>query len=94
MNITIRNIPEDVITKIKTISEMEKRSLNSEILLVLEKGMQEEIKNRFKIKNHISKSSQINIWKKLSNSWQDDRTTQEITEDIYQNRTLGREFEL
>jgi len=94
MNITIRNIPDDIVTKIKTISEMEKRSLNSEILMVLEKGMQEEIKNRFKIKNHISKSSQINIWKKLSNSWQDDRSTQEITEDIYQNRTLGREFEL
>ena len=94
MNITIRNIPEDVITKIKTISEMEKRSLNSEILMVLEKGMQEEIKNRFKIKNHISKSSQINIWKKLANNWQDDRTTEEITKDIYSNRTLGREFEL
>jgi plasmid stability protein len=94
MNITIRNIPDDIVTKIKTISEMEKRSMNSEILMVLEKGIQEEIKNRFKIKNHISKSTQINIWKKLSNSWQDDRTTQEITEDIYQNRTLGREFEL
>jgi len=94
MNITIRNIPDDVITKIKTISEMEKRSLNSEILMVLEKGMQEEIKNRFKIKNHISKSSQINIWKKLSNSWQDDRTTEEIKNDIYENRTLGREIDL
>ena len=94
MNITIRNIPDDVITKIKTISEMEKRSLNSEILMVLEKGMQEEIKNRFKIKNHISKSSQINIWKKLSNSWQDDRTTEEIKNDIYEDRTLGREIDL
>ena len=88
MNITIRNIPDDVITKIKTISEMEKRSLNSEILMVLEKGVQEEIKN------HISKSSQINIWKKLSNSWQDDRTTEEIKNDIYENRTLGREVNL
>ncbi len=94
MNITIRNIPDDVITKIKTLSEMEKRSLNSEILMVLERGIQEEIKNRFIIKNHISKSSQVNIWKKLSNSWQDDRTTEEIKEDIFQNRTLGREFEL
>ncbi|MFP4548673.1 MAG: FitA-like ribbon-helix-helix domain-containing protein [Fidelibacterota bacterium] len=94
MNITIRNIPDDVIKKIKTLSEMEKRSLNSEILMVLEKGMQEEIKNRFKTKDHISKTSQISIWKKLSNSWQDDRTTEEIKNDIYENRTLGREFDL
>lgn len=94
MNITIRNIPDDVINKIKSLSEMEKRSLNSEILLVLEKGMQEEIKNRFKIKKYISKTSQVNIWKKLSNAWQDDRITEIIIEDIYQNRTLGREFTL
>ena len=94
MNITIRNIPDDVINKIKSLSEMEKRSLNSEILLILEKGMQEEIKNRFKIKKYISKTSQVNIWKKLLNTWQDDRITEIIIEDIYQNRTLGREFTL
>ncbi len=94
MNITIRNIPNDVITKIKTLSEIEKRSLNSEILMVLEKGMQEEIKNRFNIIKHVGKTSQINIWNKLANSWQDDRTTEEITDEIYKNRTMGREFDL
>jgi len=94
MNITIRNIPEDVMNKIRSLSEMEKRSLNSEIVLVLERGMQEEIKNRFKIKKHVSKTSQVNIWKKLLNAWQDDRSTEIIIEDIYQNRTLGREFAL
>ena len=94
MNLTIRNIPEYVIKKIKTLSQVEKRSLNNEILLVLERGTQEEIKHLFKVKKDISKNTQIKIWKRLSKEWQDDRTTDEIIDDIYNSRTTGREFEL
>ena len=94
MNLTIRNIPEYVIKKIKTLSQVEKRSLNNEILLVLERGTQEEIKHLFKVKKNISKNTQIKIWKRLSKEWQDDRTTDEIIDDIYNSRTTGREFEL
>jgi len=94
MNLTIRNIPEEVIEKIRTLSHMEKRSLNNEILLVLERGIQEEVKHLFNIKRNISKEAQISIWKKLSNEWQDDRSTEEIISDIYDNRTIGREFQL
>ncbi len=94
MNLTIRNIPDDVINKIKTLSLMEKRSLNNEILLVLERGIQEEVKHLFNIKRSISKNVQVNIWERLSKEWQDDRTTDEIINDIYNSRTLGREFQL
>ena len=94
MNLTIRNIPDDVINKIRTLSQMEKRSLNNEILLVLERGIQEEVKHLFNIKRNISRNAQVNIWKRLSNEWQDDRTTDEIINDIYNSRTLGREFQL
>ncbi len=94
MNLTIRNIPDDVINKIRTLSQMEKRSLNNEILLVLERGIQEEVKHLFDVKRNVSKTTQINIWKKLSKKWQDERTTEEIIDDIYNSRTLGREFQL
>ena len=94
MNLTIRNIPDDVINKIRTLSQMEKRSLNNEILFVLERGIQEEVRHFFNIKRNISKNAQINIWKRLSKEWQDDRSTDEIINDIYNSRTLGREFQL
>ena len=94
MNLTIRNIPDDVINKIRTLSQMEKRSLNNEILFVLERGIQEEVQHFFNIKRNISKNVQISIWKKLSKEWQDDRSTSEIINDIYNSRTLGREFQL
>lgn len=94
MNITVRNIPEEIIKKIRTLSQMEKRSLNNEILILLERGVQEEINHFFNEKRNITKDTQINIWKKLSKEWEDDRTAHEIIEDIYNNRTFGREIEL
>jgi hypothetical protein len=94
MNITIRNIPDEVIEKIKTFSKIEKRSLNNEILVALERGVREGMKNSFGVKKNISKQTQIKIWQKLADAWQDDRSPLEITEDIYRQRTLGRDVEL
>lgn len=73
---------------------MEKRSLNNQILFVLERGVKEEVMHYFNMKRNISKNTQVNIWKRLSEGWQDDRSTDEIIDDIYTSRTLGREFQL
>jgi len=92
MNLTIRNIPEYIIKKIKTLSEIEKRSLNSEILILLEKGLLKESRlteNRF-----INNETQARIWNKLSGEWKDKRNTDEIIEDIYSSRSAGREFSI
>lgn len=94
MNITVRNIPDEIISKIRTLSQMEKRSLNNQILILLEKSLQKEELDIMINKKIISKETQINIWKKLSNSWEDQRSTPEIIDDIYNNRTLGRRVEL
>jgi len=94
MNLTIRNIPEYVIEKLRTISKMQRRSLNNEILFVLERGMEEEINHNYHSEKKISKSIQTELWNKLSGMWQDSRTTDEIIDDIYKSRTLGREFKI
>lgn len=94
MNLTIRNIPDEVMNKIRTLSQVERRSLNSEILMVLEKGLNDKIGNLFNIKENMTKELQINIWKGLAGKWEDDRSTSEIIADIYSHRTAGREIEL
>ncbi len=38
-NLTVRNIPDELLNKIRLLSIIEKRSVNSEILMVLEKGL-------------------------------------------------------
>jgi plasmid stability protein len=94
MNITIRNIPKEIINKIRTLSKVERRSLNNEILMVLEQGLDEKLGRLFNIKSNLTKELQVNIWRNLSSKWQDDRSSEEIINDIYNRRTMGRDVEL
>jgi plasmid stability protein len=94
MNLTIRNIPDEVINKIRTLSQVERRSLNSEILVVLEHGLNEKLGHFFNIKSNMTKELQVNIWRGLAAKWEDDRSSQEIINDIYQHRTMGRHIDL
>ena len=93
-NITIRNIPDDVFSKIKKLSDIERRSLNNQLLIIIEQGAAKMMELKNKEKKNISKSIQINLWKNISGKWKDDRSTKEIINDIYENRNIGREIEL
>ncbi len=93
-NITIRNIPDDVFSVIKKLSDLERRSINNELLIIIEKGTASLMKNKINENKIISKVSQINLWRNLSGKWEDTRTSEEIINDIYDSRTLGREFDL
>ena len=94
VNITIRNIPDDVLEKIKRLSSVERRSLNSELLRVIERGAMTEMAEKMNTRKNLSKSMQINLWENLSGRWKDTRSTEEIIEDIRTARTPGREFSL
>jgi plasmid stability protein len=93
-SITVRNIPDEVLEKIRALSAIERRSINNEILLILERGTYSEYEERLHRRKYLSKSTQLEIWKGLLGSWQDNRTTKEIIDDIYSNRTGGRDVEL
>lgn len=90
MNLTIRNIPDEVMKKIRVLSKIRKRSMNNEILMILERGIGEELERTIHEQKSITKMTQINIWQKLAGEWDDTRSTEEIINDIYNNRTPGR----
>jgi plasmid stability protein len=93
-SITVRNIPDEVLEKIRALSAIERRSINNEILMILERGTFSECEERLQRRKYLSKSTQLEIWKGLLGSWQDNRSTKEIIDDIYSHRTGGREVEL
>ncbi|MFW6137914.1 MAG: FitA-like ribbon-helix-helix domain-containing protein [Spirochaetota bacterium] len=93
-NITVRNIPDEILEKIKKLSSIEKRSLNKELLVIIEKGTHWEITEMHTSKKTIPKSIQVHLWKNLSEKWDDERSTDEIIKDIYNGRTYGREISL
>lgn len=89
-SLTIRNIPNQLISKLRTLSVIDRRSMNSEILFILEQGIATERIN--KTGNTINKETQLKIWNKLSGEWKDIRKTEEIIDEIYTDRSQGREF--
>jgi plasmid stability protein len=94
-NLTVRDIPSDILDKIRILSQTERRSINSEMLLILENGLKHYISDNVMTNNYIiSKENQLEIWSNLSGKWQDKRQTDEITDDIYAKRTMGREVDL
>ncbi|OHD55049.1 MAG: hypothetical protein A2Y33_14685 [Spirochaetes bacterium GWF1_51_8] len=93
-SITVRNIPEDVFEKIKTLAKTERRSVNNEMVILIEKGLKEQIIHSRKDDSVLSKETQIILWKELFGKWEDDRSTGEIIADIRDARTVGREVEL
>ncbi len=93
-NITVRNIPDEVMSKIKILSANERRSLNNEILVLLETGLEKTLNEDAGLKLHANKETQLNIWEKLCGQWDDTRDTQEILADIRDRRTIGRQVTL
>ena len=94
-NITIRDIPADILDKIKILSQTERRSINNEILLIIENGLKNYTRDSDTVKNQvISKETQLAIWSNLSGKWEDTKETEAIISDIYNNRTEGTAVKL
>ncbi len=89
MDITLRNLSEELVAKLRALAKQARRSLNSEILYRLEVGVQDMQEDEA-----MSLEAQKSRMQALAGSWRDNRSTEEIIEDIYRHRTLGREIEL
>ena len=93
-NLTVRNIPDELLNKLRILSVLEKRSLNSEILMVLEKGLSKESDSVNYVKNQLSTDTQIKLWQNICGKWKDSRSTSEIISDIIGSRSQGRAVDL
>ena len=91
-NLTIRNIPEDLLDKLRRLSKAEKRSLNSEVLVVLEECLEGyKPEKRY---DYIPVEAQVEMWKKLAGEWDDPRSAEDIAVEIIEQRTPGRRVDL
>lgn len=92
VNLTIRNIPEAMMNKLRKRSAAERRSINSEVLVLLEKGLigyapQQDLEQ-------VTVEAQADLWQMLSGRWDDPRSASEIASEIISTRTKGRGVEL
>jgi len=93
-NITVRNIPDSVFEKIKLLSEIDRRSLNNQLLIVIEKGAQVMEKQFPQTRHKMSTETQVSLWLELCGQWKDKKSKEKTIKEIIDARTLGREFSL
>ena len=94
-NLTIRNIPDSIVDQIKTLSTIERRSMNSEILVLLEHAVRSyQGSSEQPTRVSLSPDAQSDIWERLVGKWEDKRSAEEIIDDIYSSRTPGRSVDL
>jgi len=93
-NLTVRNIPDEIMEKIRTLSSLERRSVNNEILILLETGILGQVKTVQKKSYSLNKKVQLEIWENLCGQWKDKRSTKIIVKDIISKRSSGRKVEL
>jgi plasmid stability protein len=90
-NITIRNIPASIFEKLRLLSEIDRRSLNNELLVAIESGVKELEQKHPRLSAGVSPAAQIALWKGLSGKWKDKKTKEAQIKELLDDRTMGRE---
>jgi len=90
----VRNIPDSIFERLKLLSEIDRRSLNNELIMAIETGVKEMERKVSRGDHRISPEVQLALWKELAGKWKDSRSSEEMIRDIYDNRTLGRDISL
>ncbi len=94
-SLTVRDIPGDILARIKLLSERERRSLNKQFLVIVEAGLMTHTAALERDpQSGPSASLQVALWRDIAGKWEDERSTAEIVADIRGSRTLGREVRL
>ena len=93
-NLTLRSIPEEVMDRLRTLAVAERRSLNGEILVILEAGLERETTGARRNETPVNAAIQSRLWDDLCGRWKDNRGWKEIADDIVSHRTAGRKVAL
>ena len=91
-NITLRGVPEEAMGRLRTLAAAERRSLNGEILVVIERGLERTEETRRE--PSVGAAVQARLWAGLCGRWEDPRDWTRIAADIVGRRTAGRKVAL
>ena len=86
--LTLKNVPEELLERLREIARQERRSLNQQVVYMLETatGHRHMLVQR-------DKAAQIAAWKQLG-PWESEETAEEEIAAIYAARTMGRDVDL
>ena len=93
-NLTLRSIPDSVLDQLRALAVAERRSLNGEILVLIESSLEGEAMRTRRGAPPMDAGTQARLWEGLCGRWQDKRDWKTISDDITSHRTAGRKVTL
>lgn len=87
-SITLKDVPEELLIRLRAAAARERRSLNQEALVLIEGGLaaRETAEERAQ--------RQVSAWLALAGAWVSDRPFDDEVADLYAARTAGRDVDL
>ncbi len=87
-SITLKDVPEDLLVRLRAAAARERRSLSQEALVLLEGGLaaRETAEERAR--------RQVDAWRALAGGWASERAFEDEVADLYAARTPGRDVNL
>jgi plasmid stability protein len=88
-SLTLKNVPEPTLTRLRDRAREERRSLNQQALHLLEEALRMEgspAESRMR--------AQVESWRALAGRWRSNRPVREEIAKIYAVRTKGRNVDL
>ena len=92
-SITIKNIPDQLLARLREHAATQQRSMNKEVIRLLDIGLSAERIHPMGYRRSFA-VTQAAAWSRLSGRWLSDLPVEDEVTAIYSARSGGREFEL
>jgi plasmid stability protein len=89
--LTLKNVPDELLEQLRTRARAERRSLNQEVIRLLEQILVAEERSKGL---RVAAERQVEAWRRIAGSWRSRRTAAEEIRRIYSARTRGRDVKL
>jgi len=93
-SVTIKDIPDELLARLRLRAVEEHRSLNKEAIHLLDLALSGSVSVDDPAHRRAAVERQVATWAKLAGRWESDKPIEAEIADIYQGRTLGREISL
>ena len=86
-SITLKDVPEELLARLRAAAARERRSLNQEALVLIEGGLGalETAPERAR--------RQVEAWRAIAGGWESERTLEDEITDVYAARTVSRDVD-
>jgi hypothetical protein len=91
-SLTLKNVPDDLLSSLRKAAEGDRRSVNQEILYLLSSVVGENVG---KLRPRVSEvDTQVAAWRRLAGQWKSDVDPAMEAKQLIRRRSRGREVDL